>query len=79
MNELDRQILTFEDSQWWKYEGAKGEAIIIRFDLSLTQYYQTLNRLLSDPQAEREFPVTVKRLRSLQQQRKVERYGRLGA
>lgn len=69
MNDLDRAVLDFEASGWWKYEGAKAEAIITRFGLSLSRYYQILNRLLSDPEAEARHPMTIRRLRRLRQHR----------
>ena len=40
----DREILTFE-RQWWKYAGAKEQAIRELFDMSATRYYQVLNAL----------------------------------
>ncbi len=38
----DREVLAFE-RQWWKYAGAKEQAIRDRFGLSATRYYQLLN------------------------------------
>ncbi|MEO7059831.1 MAG: DUF3263 domain-containing protein, partial [Lapillicoccus sp.] len=37
----DREILAFE-RQWWKYAGAKEQAIKELFDMSATRYYQVL-------------------------------------
>jgi hypothetical protein len=60
----DREILAFE-RQWWRYAGAKEQAIRDRFDLSATRYYQVLNGLLDRPEALAFDPVTVARLRRL--------------
>lgn len=62
MDDTDRRILAFE-KQWWRYEGARVEAIREEFDLSPTQYAQRLWRLLGDPAAELTEPVLVARLR----------------
>ncbi len=40
----DREILAFE-RQWWKYAGAKEQAVRDLFDMSATRYYQVLNTL----------------------------------
>ena len=34
------------ERQWWKYAGAKEQAIRELFDLSATHYYQILNALI---------------------------------
>ncbi len=39
----DREILAFE-RQWWKYAGAKEQAIRELFDMSATRYYQVSTR-----------------------------------
>ena len=44
----DREILAFE-RQWWKYAGAKEQAIRELFDMSATRYYQVLNALIDTP------------------------------
>ena len=41
----DQQMLALE-RQWWKYAGAKEQAIRELFDLSATHYYQILNALI---------------------------------
>ena len=41
-------ILAFE-RQWWKYAGAKEQAIKDLFDMSATRYYQVLNALIDRP------------------------------
>ena len=42
LGDRDRRILEFE-RQWWKYAGAKEQAIRDLFDMSGTRYYQLLN------------------------------------
>ncbi|REE05151.1 DUF3263 domain-containing protein [Citricoccus nitrophenolicus] len=64
LSERDRDILDFED-QWWKYGGAKDQAIRDRFSLSATTYYQVLNGLLDRQEALAHKPMLVKRLRRL--------------
>src|SRR5215217_2460253 len=55
-------ILAFE-RQWWKYAGAKEQAIRERFSMSSTRYYQVLNQLLEKEEAMQADPMLVKRLR----------------
>ncbi len=64
LSERDRDILDFEN-QWWKYGGAKDQAIRDRFGLSATTYYQVLNGLLDREAALAHQPMLVKRLRRL--------------
>lgn len=64
LTERERMILDFED-QWWKYGGAKDQAIRDRFDLSATTYYQVLSGLLDRQEALAYRPMLVKRLRRL--------------
>ena len=45
LSRRDREILSFE-RQWWKYAGAKEQAIRELFDMSTTRYYQVLNALI---------------------------------
>ena len=49
LSDRDREIIAFE-RQWWKYAGAKEQAIRELFDMSATRYYQVLNALI-DSQA----------------------------
>src|SRR5215211_2227098 len=70
-NELDRrerEILAFE-GQWWKYAGAKEQAIRELFDMSATRYYQVLNALIDKPEALSADPMLIKRLRRLRSSR----------
>jgi len=64
----DREILAFE-RQWWKYAGAKEQAIRELFDMSATRYYQVLNALIDKPEALSADPMLIKRLRRLRSSR----------
>ena len=64
----DQQILEFE-RLWWKYAGAKEQAIREQFDMSTTRYYQLLNALIDRPEALAFDPLLVKRLRRLRSAR----------
>ncbi len=71
----DREILAFE-RQWWKYAGAKEQAIKELFDMSATRYYQVLNALIDTPGALDADPMLVKRLRRLRASRQRARSAR---
>ena len=71
----DCEILAFE-RQWWKYAGAKEQAIRELFDMSATRYYQVLNALLDSPQALVHDPMLVKRLRRMRTSRQRARSAR---
>ena len=71
----DREILAFE-RQWWKYAGAKEQAIRELFDMSATRYYQVLNSLIDNPAALESDPMLVKRLRRLRATRQRQRSAR---
>ena len=73
--ERDRAILEFE-RQWWKYAGAKEQAIRELFDMSATRYYQVLNALIDGPDALAVDPMLVKRLRRLRASRQRARSAR---
>ena len=68
LSERDRQVLAFE-RQWWKYAGAKEQAVRELFDMSATRYYQLLNALIDDPAALAHDPMLVKRLRRVRASR----------
>lgn len=68
LSERDRGILDFE-RQWWKYAGAKEQAIRELFDMSPARYYQVLNALLDDSAALAHDPMLVKRLRRMRSER----------
>jgi len=71
----EREILAFE-RQWWKYAGAKEQAIKDLFDMSATRYYQVLNALIDRPEALVHDPMLVKRLRRLRTTRQRSRSAR---
>jgi hypothetical protein len=73
--ERDRELLRFE-RQWWKYAGAKEQAIREQFDMSATRYYQLLNALIDAPDALAFDPLLVKRLRRLRSTRQRTRAAR---
>jgi len=75
LSERDRKILAFE-RQWWKYAGAKEQAIRELFDMSATRYYQVLNALLDKPEAMAADPLLIKRLRRLRTSRQRTRAAR---
>ena len=64
LSERDRAILDFE-RQWWKYAGAKEQAIRDSLGMPATRYYQVLNALIDRPAALAHDPMLVKRLRRL--------------
>lgn len=71
--ELD--VLAFE-RQWWKYAGAKEQAIRDQFGVSPTRYYQILNKLIDKQEAMRADPMLVKRLRKVRASRQRTRTAR---
>ncbi len=75
LSRRDRDILAFE-RQWWKYAGAKEQAIRELFDMSGTRYYQILNALIDTPAALAADPMLVKRLRRLRASRQRQRSAR---
>ena len=75
LSQRDRDILEFE-RHWWKYAGAKEQAVREKFDMSSTRYYQVLNALIDRPEALESDPLLVRRLRaSRQRQRSARRLG----
>jgi hypothetical protein len=75
LSERDQRVLEFE-RQWWKYAGAKEQAVRELFDMSATRYYQVLNALLDDPAALAFDPMLVKRLRRMRASRQRQRSAR---
>ncbi|GAA3299684.1 DUF3263 domain-containing protein [Glutamicibacter nicotianae] len=62
LDERSQQILNLE-KLWWKYAGAKEQAITMQFSMSPTNYYQLLNQLIETDAALAYDPMLVKRLR----------------
>ncbi|MEN8583776.1 DUF3263 domain-containing protein [Burkholderia sp. RS01] len=75
LSEREQQMLALE-RQWWKYAGAKEQAIRELFDLSATHYYQILNALIDTEAALAHDPMLVKRLRRLRTSRQRARTAR---
>lgn len=75
LSEREEQMLGLE-RQWWKYAGAKEQAIRDLFDLSATHYYQVLNALIDTEAALAHDPMLVKRLRRLRLSRQQARSAR---
>jgi hypothetical protein len=75
LSDRDREIIAFE-RQWWKYAGAKEQAIRELFDMSATRYYQVLNGLIDSPAALEADPMLIKRLRRLRASRQRARSAR---
>jgi hypothetical protein len=71
-------VLAFE-RQWWKYAGAKEEAIRRQFGISPTAYYQLLSRLIDEPAALAAEPMLVKRLQRQRAARRRQRAARVPA
>ena len=73
--ERDQRILEFE-RQWWKFAGAKEQAIREQFDMSATRYYQVLNALIDHPAALSFDPMLSKRLQRMRAARQRARSAR---
>ncbi len=75
LSDRDREILAFE-RQWWKYAGAKEQAIRELFEMNATRYYQVLNALIDNPAALQADPMLIKRLNRLRATRQRARSAR---
>ncbi len=75
LDRREREVLAFE-AQWWKYAGAKEQAVRELFDMSATRYYQVLNAVIDKPAALAVDPLLVKRLRRLRSTRQRTRAAR---
>ncbi|EHR52985.1 Protein of unknown function (DUF3263) [Saccharomonospora marina XMU15] len=75
LSQREQDVLAFE-RQWWRYAGAKEQAIRQAFGMSPTRYYQILNRLIDKQEAMRADPMLVKRLRKLRAARQRNRAAR---
>ncbi|WP_344412936.1 DUF3263 domain-containing protein [Amycolatopsis minnesotensis] len=71
----EQEVLAFE-RQWWKYAGAKEQAIRELFAMSSTRYYQVLNQLIDKEEALSADPMLVKRLRKMRASRQRTRAAR---
>lgn len=68
LTDRDRDLLEFERLTW-RYSAAKETAILDRFEMSATRYYQVLLTLIDHPAAEAHDPQLVRRLRRLRDAR----------
>ena len=75
LSQRDAEILEFE-RHWWKYAGAKEQAVREKFDMSSTRYYQVLNALIDRPESLAHDPLLVRRLRRLRATRQRQRSAR---
>ena len=75
VSERDAAMLDFE-RQWWKFAGAKEQAVREKFEMSSTRYYQVLNALIDRPEALAHDPLLVRRLRRLRATRQRQRSAR---
>ncbi|GAA1772964.1 DUF3263 domain-containing protein [Nonomuraea sp. LP-02] len=75
LTERDIELLAFE-RQWWRYAGAKEQAIKETFGFSATRYYQMLGELIDRPEALEHDPMLVKRLRRVRAERQRDRAAR---
>jgi Protein of unknown function (DUF3263) len=75
LTDRERELLAFE-RQWWRYAGAKEQAVREAFDISATRYYQLLSELIDLPAALAHDPMLVKRLRRLRETRRRDRAAR---
>jgi hypothetical protein len=75
LSDRDRTILDFE-KEWWKYAGAKEQAIRDVFEMSGTRYYQLLNGLIDDPDAQAHNGQLMNRLRRMRVSRQQARSAR---
>lgn len=71
----EKALLDFERA-WWKYAGAKEQAIRETFDCSSTRHYQRLNALIDSDAALAYDPLLVRRLRRLRDARARQRSAR---
>ena len=77
LSERDASVLAFE-RQWWRYAGAKEDALRDMFGMTATQYYQVLNSLIDSPAALAHDPMLVRRLRRMRAARQRGRAVRTG-
>lgn len=75
LGDREQRMLALE-REWWKYSGAKEQAIRDLFNLSATHYYQLLNALIDTEAALAHDPMLVKRLRRLRSTRQKTRSAR---
>ncbi len=72
LSDEDQAILDFEEN-WFTSTVPREQAIMERFGISATRYYQRLNTLIDMAPALEAKPLLVKRLRRLRSQRQAAR------
>jgi uncharacterized protein DUF3263 len=73
LDERDRRALDLA-ARWWVRAGALEQAISNELAMSSVAFAARLNRLLDDPAAWRQAPMTVARLRRLREQAVAQRF-----
>lgn len=68
LSERDEALLRFERRSW-RRAGAKEAAVRATFGLSMTGYYQNVNRLIDSEAALAFDPILIRRLRRLREHR----------
>ena len=61
LSDVEKAMLRFE-GRYWRLTGVKERAIRDTFDMSSTDYYHALARLIERPAAMQENPIVVKKL-----------------
>lgn len=74
LTDTETKVLDFERS-WWKFAGAKEQAIHDAFAWSPTRHYQVVNALIDQPAALAYDPMLVRRLLRLRASRQATRHG----
>ena len=69
LSDKDIRILDFEAS-WWHFPEPKDRAIREYLGMSSTRYYQALRWLVDDEEAATAYPLVIKRLRRMKQERR---------
>ncbi|WP_082092218.1 DUF3263 domain-containing protein [Demequina pelophila] len=64
LDEHERAVLAFE-RRWWRFAGAKEDAIRAELGLTVTEYYQVLGSLVDRTAALAAEPMVVQRLRRM--------------
>ena len=72
LTDVELRVLAFE-RQWWRYAGAKEQAVHDLFGWSPTRYFQVLNDLIDNPAAMIAEPLLIKRLRRVRAARQRDR------
>lgn len=62
LTQADRELLDFE-SRWYRFPGAKEEAIRAELGISPVRYWQRLRALAEQPEAEFYAPAVVRRIK----------------